>query len=62
MWFYYFYEVVAKNVTDGTNKANKLWIDNNQHLIIGNTSIYEKENYYIVTDVRKNQSKTYNIK
>jgi len=61
MWFYYFYEVVAGNVADGASKENKLWIDTNQHLIMGNVSIYKKENYYIVTDVRKNQGKIYNL-
>jgi hypothetical protein len=30
-------------------------------MIVGNTESVKKTDYYIVTDVRKNQGKTYNI-
>jgi len=52
---------VAKDGATGRSKINKLWIDTNQHLIMGNVSLYDKDNYYILTDVRKNQGKIYNI-
>jgi hypothetical protein len=61
MWFYSFYEVAVDNAAKGTSEDNKLWINAERHLIMGNTSISDKENYYTVTDVIKNQGKTYNL-
>jgi hypothetical protein len=62
MDFYYFYEVGTSDKNYGKSKSNKLWVDTNQHRIKGNVSTNKKEDYYIVTDVRKNLGKTYNLK
>ena len=64
MDFYYFYEVGVSDVNkaNGTSRMNKLWVDTNQHIIKGNVSTKDKNDYYIVTDVRKNSGKIYNLK
>jgi hypothetical protein len=62
MDFYYFYEVGTSNKFDAISRVNKLWVDTNQHAIKGNVSNKAEDNYYIVTDVRKNSGKIYNIK
>ena len=62
MEFYYFYEVGTSDKTTGTSKTNKLWVDTKQYIIKGNVSNKIKQDYYIVTDVRKNAGKTYNLK
>jgi hypothetical protein len=60
MRFYYFYEVGTEDPIDGQSKNNKLWIDTKKHLIVGNTAISSKTDYYIATDIRTNQGKIYN--
>ena len=64
MDFYYFYEVGVSDINkaNGTSRMNRLWVDTNQHTIKGNVSGKTKENYYIVTDVRKNAGQIYNLK
>jgi hypothetical protein len=62
MNFYYFYEVSTSNKANGTSRMNKLWVDTNQYTIKGNVSTKEKDDYYIVTDVRRNSNKIYNLK
>jgi hypothetical protein len=60
-WYYLFYEVGTKYLYNGISFENKLYIDNNNNIIEGNTA-YKNDylgNYYKVTEVRKNINQTY---
>lgn len=57
--FYYFYEVGTGGINDGRSKNNRLYIDKNSKMLIGNTTSVEYENYYKVTEVRKNKNQKY---
>jgi hypothetical protein len=61
MDFYYFYEVATKKESEGKSRENKLWINTNENLIKGNVSTNDKENYYIITSIRKNKGKEYDL-
>jgi len=60
-YYYLFYEVGTGNSINGTSNENKLYINENNNLLEGNTA-YQTDytgNYYIVTEVRKNIGQTY---
>lgn len=60
-YHYLFYEVGTDKPINGKSMENKLYINETNNLIEGNT-VYKTDysgNYYIVTEVRKNIGKTY---
>jgi hypothetical protein len=60
-WYYLFYEVGTGSLIKGTSFENRLYIDDNNNIIEGNTAYVKNYsgNYYIVTEIRKNIGKTY---
>ena len=58
--FYRFYEVGTSHENKGKSAENRLYIDRKNKLIIGNTSYVEDyDEYYTITEVRKNVGKNY---
>jgi hypothetical protein len=56
--YYLFYEVGTNWPDKGKSKENKLYIESN-NLIVGETKYVDKTGYYTITEVRKNNGKTY---
>jgi hypothetical protein len=60
-YYYLFHEVGTDDLNKGINSANKLCINNNSNLIEGKTAYITNysENYYVVTEIRKNIGQIY---
>ncbi|GAB6013488.1 hypothetical protein MK137Hg34_000305000, partial [Viscerimonas tarda] len=58
-YYYLFYEVGTNNIINGQNSENKLYINESESLIKGNTKYVDYNDYYIVTEIRKNIGQTY---
>jgi len=57
--YFRFYEVGTDYSDKAKSSENKLYINEDSKLIIGNTKYKEKEGYYTITEVRKNIGQIY---
>jgi hypothetical protein len=58
-WYYLFFEVGTEYRTKGNSEENRLYIDDNRNLILGDTKYVDKKDYYTVTEVRRNINEEY---
>ena len=58
-FYYYFYEVGTDDEKKGKNKNNRLYINGKKNMLIGKPSSKIDNEYYRVTEVRKNYGKKY---
>jgi hypothetical protein len=60
-YYYLFYEVGTNSPNNGKSFENKLYINENDDIIEGNTAYKTSYtgNYYMVTEIRKNIGQTY---
>jgi hypothetical protein len=58
-YYYLFHEVGTRNSDNGKSLENRLYINEPGFLIKGNTKYVNHENYYTITEIRKNTGQTY---
>jgi hypothetical protein len=58
-YYYLFYEVGTNDPNNGKSYSNRLYINESEHLIKGDTKYIDYSNYYIITEIRKNNNQIY---
>ena len=58
-YYYRFYEVGTRNIDNGRSDKNRLYIEHPNHMVKGDTEYITYDNYYTLTEVRKNIGEEY---